>query len=97
MRLTFKYGFERWPALGVMRLVKKKLGKVARVAKFFKEGLSAKEVAEKTGLSQRVVRSYKWRAENPEKYKALLQRYFEKRRQKNENEAINAAVENSSK
>jgi predicted transcriptional regulator len=78
-------------------MVKKKLGKVARVAKLFKEGLSVKEVAEKTGLSQRVVRSYKWRAENPEKYKALLQRYFEKRRQKKENEAIKAVVENSSK
>jgi hypothetical protein len=45
-------------------------------------------------LSETIVRSYIWRAANPEKYKALLQRYFAKKRQKQENEAINAAVKN---
>jgi uncharacterized protein YerC len=78
-----------------MHLVKKKVGKIARVAKMFKDGLSIEEISEKTGLSQRVVRSYKWRVANPEKYKALLQRYFEKRKQKKENETTTTAVENS--
>jgi cell shape-determining protein MreC len=43
-------------------------------------------------LSERIVRSYVWRAANPEKYKALLQRYFAKKRQKHENEEIKKAL-----
>ena len=78
-----------------MCLVKKKVGKIARVAKMFKDGLSIKDVSEKTGLSQRVVRSYKWRAENPEAYARVLQRYFAKRKQKKDDEAIKTAVEDS--
>ena len=75
-------------------MVKKKVGKIARVAKMLKDGLSIQEVAEKTGLSQRVVRSYKWRAENPEAYARILQRYFAKRKQKKDDEATKATVEN---
>jgi hypothetical protein len=73
---------------------KKKEGRVARIYRLYKSGLKPKQIAEKTKLSERIVRSYVWRAKNPEKYKALLQRYFAKKRQKKENEAIKAAVKN---
>lgn len=61
---------------------RKKKGKIAKVFRMFQKGLSIKEMSEKTGLSQQVVRSYKWRTENPEKYRALLNRYYTKRKQK---------------
>jgi ribosomal protein S6 len=73
---------------------KKKKSKIAQVYKMHQKGAGVKEIAEKMKLSERVVRSYIWRAKNPEKYKALLQRYFEKKRQKKETEAIKAAVKN---
>jgi len=72
----------------------KKKGKIAQVYKLHQKGVSVKDIAEKMKLSETIVRSYIWRAANPEKYKALLQRYFAKKRQKQENEAINAAVKN---
>jgi hypothetical protein len=34
---------------------------------------------------------------NPEKYKALVQRYFERKRQKQENETIKTTVKNNHK
>jgi transposase len=46
------------------------------------KGSSVKDIAKKTGLSERVVRSYIWRAKNPEKFKALLVRYQTKRKKK---------------
>jgi hypothetical protein len=60
----------------------KKKGKIAQVYKLHQKGLGVKEIAEKMKLSERVVRSYLWRSANPEKYKELLKRYFEKRKQK---------------
>jgi hypothetical protein len=63
---------------------RKKKGKVAQVYAMHKKGVSIKEIAEKMKLNERVVRSYIWRAKNPEKYKALLDRYFAKRKQKAE-------------
>lgn len=72
-------------------------GKVAQVYELRQKGASVKEIAQKMKLSERVVRSYIWRAGNPEKYKALLQRYFAKKKQKAENKAINAAVKNNNK
>jgi predicted transcriptional regulator len=70
----------------------KKKGKIAQVYKMHQKGASAKEIAEKMKLSETIVRSYIWRAANPEKYKALLQRYFAKKRQKQENEEIKKAL-----
>jgi hypothetical protein len=61
---------------------KKKKNKVARVYAMRQKGSSVKEIAEKMKLSERVVRSYIWRAANPEKYRQLLKRYFDKRKQK---------------
>lgn len=61
---------------------KKKRGKIARVFKLHQEGKSVKEIAEKTALSERIVRSYVWRMKNPEKYRSLLKRYYSKKRQK---------------
>lgn len=72
----------------------KKKGKIAKVYELHKKGVSVKEIAEKTKLNERVVRAYIWRKENPEKYKALLNRYFSKKRQKQENEEIKAIVGN---
>jgi hypothetical protein len=52
------------------------------------KGVDVKEIAEQMKLKETVVRSYVWRAANPEKYKALLQRYFAKKRQNSENEVF---------
>ena len=60
----------------------KRKGKIAQVYKLHQKGVSVKDIAEKMKLSERVVRSYVWRMKNPEKYKELLKRYFEKRKQK---------------
>jgi SOS response regulatory protein OraA/RecX len=60
----------------------KKKGKIAQVYKLHQKGVSANDIAEKMKLNERVVRSYIWRMKNPEKYKELLKRYFEKRKQK---------------
>lgn len=72
----------------------KRKGKIAQVYSLHQKDLSVKEIAEKTKLSDRVVRAYIWRKENPEKYKALLNRYFSKKKQKQENETIKAIVNN---
>jgi len=72
----------------------KKKGKIVRVFELHKKGVSVKEIAEKTKLSERVVRAYIWRKKNPEKFKALLNRYFSKKKQKHENEEIKAIVNN---
>ena len=60
----------------------KKEGKIAKVYRLSQEDVSVKEIAEKTKLSERIVRAYIWRVKNPEKYKALVKRYFEKKREK---------------
>ena len=75
----------------------KRKGKVALAYELHRKGIAVKEIAEKMKLSERVVRSYIWRAGNPQKYRALLQRYFAKKKQKKENEAISAAVKNNNK
>ena len=76
-------------------MAKKKKGKIASVFKLHKKGKSVKEIAEELKINERQVRSYLWRSANPEKYKALLQRYYSKRRLKKENEAMKAAVKNN--
>jgi hypothetical protein len=60
----------------------KKEGKIAKVYRLSQEGVSVKEIAEKTKLNERLVRSYIWRMQNPQKYKALVDRYFEKKKGK---------------
>jgi len=65
-------------------LKQKRKGKIAQVYELHQKGISAKEIAEKMKLSERTVRSYVWRVAHPEKYKALLQKYFAKKRQKQE-------------
>ncbi len=59
-----------------------KKGKIAEVNNLAHKGSSVKEISEKMGLSERVVRAYLWRAKNPEKFKKLLDRYNEKRKKK---------------
>ncbi len=40
------------------------------------------KISEELKISERAARGYVWRAKNPEKFKALLTRYFEKRKAK---------------
>jgi len=61
---------------------RKKKSKIAEVYALHQKGVKVKEIAEKMKLSEQIVRSYIWRAKNPEKYKKLLERYFEKKKQK---------------
>jgi 2-C-methyl-D-erythritol 4-phosphate cytidylyltransferase len=70
----------------------KKKGKIAQVYKLHQKGVSVKDIAEKMKLSETIVRSYIWRAKNPQKYRALLARYFERKRQKKETQEIKDAV-----
>ena len=58
----------------------KKKSKTEQVSQMSQKGASVKQLAEKTKLSERIIRSYIWRAKNPEKYKALLKRYQEKKK-----------------
>jgi hypothetical protein len=58
----------------------KKKGKVQQVWEMRQKGKTVKDIAKKTGLSERIVRSYIWRAKNPEKYKALMERYYAKKK-----------------
>lgn len=59
---------------------KKAKGKIAKVYALHQKGKTVKEIAEKLGLGERVVRSYIWRKQNPSKYAELLKRYFEKKK-----------------
>lgn len=67
-----------------------KVSKVDRAYQMFQElkaqGLKPKEIYEKTsqelGISVHSARGYVWRAKNPEKYKALLERYNAKKNMK---------------
>lgn len=73
----------------------KKGGKIAKVYGLSQEGVSVKDIAEKTKFNERIARAYIWHAKNPEKYKALVKRYFEKKREKEktETEAVSKPVE----
>ena len=73
---------------------RKKKDKIAKVYGLHQKGLSVKEIAEKMNLKESLIRSYIWRMKHPEKYKALVKRYFERKRQKQENDAIKAIVNN---
>jgi DNA-binding NarL/FixJ family response regulator len=61
---------------------KKKEGKIEKVWQLSQKGSTVADIAKKTGLDERVVRSYVWRKANVDKYKALLARYQEKRKKK---------------
>jgi len=66
---------------------KTKVGKAFALYKKLKlEGIKPKAIfqtiAEELKISERVARGYVWRAKNPEKFKMLLERYFEKRKAK---------------
>ena len=61
---------------------KKKNGKIQQVWTLSQKGVSVKEIAQKMKISEKIVRSYIWRAKNPEKFKALLKRYRENRKKK---------------
>lgn len=58
----------------------KKKSKIQKVFELHQKEVSVKDIAKKMKLSEHVVRSYIWRKKNPEKYKELLKRYFEKRK-----------------
>jgi len=58
----------------------KRKGKIAKVYALHQKGKTVKEIAEKIGISERVVRAYVWRKQHPEKYAELLKRYFAKKK-----------------
>jgi hypothetical protein len=61
---------------------RKKNGKVAEVFLLYQKGIAVKDIAKTMKLSERVVRSYVWRAGNPEKYRSLLKRYQQKKKER---------------
>ena len=61
---------------------KKKKGKIAEVFRLHQKGVSVKEIAEKMKLKESVVRAYIWRMKNPEKYKELVKRWYDKKKAK---------------
>jgi predicted solute-binding protein len=71
---------------------KKKETKVQKTLRLFnkhtKGGMkpadAVKQLAKELKISERLVRSYLWRARNPEKFKACVDRYFEKKRKAKE-------------
>ena len=65
---------------------KKKKGKIAKVYRLHQEGVSVKDIAEKMELKESVVRAYIWRMNNPEKYKELVKRWYDKKKAKAESE-----------
>ena len=66
--------------------------KVQQALKIFQDlsaqGVKPKQIheniAEVLGISVRSARGYVWRAQNPEKFKAMLDRYYAKKRAKAE-------------
>lgn len=63
-------------------MAKKKMGKIERVYNLREQGKSFEQIAKKLNISKRLAYSYWWRKANPEKYKALLERYYAKKRAK---------------
>ena len=61
---------------------KKNKGKIAEVFRLHQKGVSVKEIAEKMKLKKSVVRAYIWRTKNPEKYKELVKRWYDKKKTK---------------
>jgi hypothetical protein len=61
---------------------RRKNGKVAEVYAMHQRGIKVKEIAKKMKIGERVVRSYVWRAGNPDKFKALIARYQKKRKER---------------
>ncbi len=47
-----------------------------------KHEMTVKDIAEALEISERTTRAYQWRVKEPEKYKALLKRYFDKKKAK---------------
>ena len=60
----------------------KKKGKITKVYRLHQQGVSMKEIAEKMKLKESVVRAYIWRMKNPEKYKELVKRWYDKKKAK---------------
>jgi len=65
---------------------KKKKGKIAEVFRLHQKGVSVKDIAEKMKLKESVVRTYIWRTKNPEKYKELVKRWYDKKKAKAESQ-----------
>lgn len=65
-----------------------KEGKIKKVFRLYTKAIEAGEkssdvidqLAKKFKVSKRTIRGYIWRVKNPEKYRAIVQKYFERRR-----------------
>jgi len=62
----------------------KKESRVEACMRLESEGKTVEEIAAELGLSERNVKSYLWRGHHPEEFKAMLKRYYEKRKAKAE-------------
>jgi ribosomal protein S6 len=60
-------------------LGKSKEGKIAKAYRLHTEGTSIKDIAAKLKIKENVARSYIWRMKQPDKYRALLERYRAKK------------------
>lgn len=65
---------------------RRKKGRIAKVYRLHQKGVSVKEIAEKMNFKETVVRAYVWRKKNPEKYKELVKRWYDKKKAKAESE-----------
>ena len=71
------------------RITKKQLnkmlskeGKVTTTFLLHQRGFKSKKIAELLGITARLANAYIWRKKNPEKYRALLKKYFDKKKAK---------------
>ena len=79
---------EKGKTITPAKIPEKKPTKVEQAFKMYQDltaqGLKPKEavlkIAKTLGVSVRTVRGYIWRAQNPEKFKAMLDRYYAKRK-----------------
>lgn len=65
-------------------MVKKKMGKIERAYNLREQGKSFEQIAKKLNISKRLAYSYWWRKANPEKFKELLKRYYDKKKAKSQ-------------
>lgn len=61
-----------------------KEGKVTAAFLLHQRGFKPKKIAELLGINTRIVTAYIWRKANPDKYKAVLKRYFAKKKAKSQ-------------
>ena len=79
----------RKPSKKRIQALIKKEGKIRAAYILNKEhGMAPADIAEAFSITRRTVHAYIWRVGNPEKFNALLKKYYERKRQKKEVEEM---------